>query len=94
MEVLEMTIKKKESPKEVKNAKKHIAPAVEIDASTEDFPNELREARWSVVSFEKCEAGGLTYSEAEQKINELEARGISGLCIVTDQTAARISNKS
>ncbi len=94
MEGLEMTTKKKENPKEAQNAQENVAPAVEINASTKDFPNELREAFWSVISFEKCEAGGLTYSEAEQKISELEARGVSGLCIVTDETAARISNRA
>ena len=55
--------------------------------------SELRAPVWSVVSFEKCEAGGLTYAEAEQKLSELEAQKVSGLCIVTDEVAARISGK-
>jgi len=62
-------------------------------AAREESLNELREALWSVVSFEKCEAGGLTYSEAEQKLSELEAQKVSGLCIVTDEAAARIAAK-
>ncbi len=89
-----MTTKKKENPKEAKNVQENVAPAVEINAPTEDFPNELREAFWSVISFEKCEASSLTYPEAEQKINKLEAQGVSGLCIVTDEVAARVSNKN
>lgn len=59
-----------------------------------DFPNELREALWSVVSFEKCEASGLTYAEAERKLSELAAQKVSGLCIVTDEAAARIAAKN
>jgi hypothetical protein len=72
-------------------------PAISVNAenaSTENFPNELREPLWSVVSFDKCEAGGLTYTEAEQKLSELDAQKISGLCIITDEAAARIAAKS
>ena len=94
MEVLEMAAKKKENPKDAQNARENVAPAVEINASTKDFPNELREAFWSVISFEKCEASSLTYVEAEQKMRELETQSVSGLCIVTDETAARISDRA
>jgi len=51
---------------------------------------ELREARWSVISFDKCEARNLTYEKAEQKIAELEAQKFSGLCVVTDEVAAKM----
>lgn len=51
---------------------------------------ELREARWSVISFEKLEADNLTYAQAEQKLAELETQKVSGLCIVTDEAAMRI----
>lgn len=60
-------------------------------AETDDFKSELRERLWSVVSFDKREAGNLTYPEAEQKLAELEAQNFSGLCIVTDEVAARIA---
>ena len=53
--------------------------------------SELIEPCWSVVSFEKCEASGLTYQEAISKIDELDSSRIPGLCIVTDETAAKIS---
>ena len=52
---------------------------------------ELREMRWSVISFEKNEAGNLTYAQAERKLAELETQKVSGLCIVTNDAAARIS---
>ena len=90
-----MAVKKKENQAEAKNAQDETAPAVtEENAPAEDFPAELREAVWSVVSFDKCEARNLSYAEAEQKLAELEAQKVSGLCIVTDETAARIAGKN
>lgn len=65
------------------------APAAEA-ASDEDFSSELNEPRWSVVSFDKLEAKNLTYDEAAQKLKEFAAAKISGLCIITDEAAARI----
>jgi hypothetical protein len=62
-----------------------------ISPETQDFKSELRERIWSVISFDKCEAAGLTYAEAEQKLTELEAQKFSGLCIVADEVAARIA---
>lgn len=81
-----MAVKKKGNRRKAENEKKIASPA--------DFPKELREAMWSVVSFDKCEASGLTYTEAERKLSELEAQKVSGLCIVTDETAARIAGKN
>ena len=51
---------------------------------------ELQRPQWSVVSFERCEAASLTFVQAVQKITELDAAHIAGLCIVTDEAAARI----
>jgi hypothetical protein len=45
------------------------------------------------VSFDKREAGGLTYPEAEAKLDELLARNVYGLCIVTDEAAERVTVK-
>lgn len=88
-----MTAKKKENQdKEATAQKKTVAPA-ENASATEDFSCELGQPLWSVISFEKREAGGLTYDEAMRKIAELEAQGVSGLCIVTDNAAAKISEK-
>ena len=66
-----------------------VAPVKET-VSKDDFSEELREPLWAVVSFEKREAGGLTYDEAAKKIKQLAKKGISGLCIVTDEAAERI----
>ena len=63
----------------------------EIEAAVEEFSSELAAPCWSVISFEKSEASGLTYAEAEQKRIQLEAENVVGLCIVTDEAAGRIS---
>ena len=53
--------------------------------------SELDEARWSVVSFDQREAGGLTYEQAQKVMSELDSLGVAGLYIVTDKAAERIS---
>ena len=58
----------------------------------ENLPNaELREPRWSVISFDKREARNLTYAEAEMKLAELLTRKVSGLCIITNEAAAKMA---
>jgi|GEM_PF-1840521 len=52
--------------------------------------SELGEPCWSVVSFDKCEAAGLTYPQAEAKMAELLANNVYGLCIITDEAAERV----
>ncbi len=64
--------------------------AANKNASAE-ITSEINAPRWSIVSFEKVEAKNLIYAEAGEKINQLEARKVSGLCIVTDEAAGRIS---
>ena len=54
-------------------------------------PGELGQPLWAVVSFDQVEAIGLTYAEAEQKMLELDAKGTTGLCIVTNDAASRIT---
>lgn len=51
---------------------------------------ELDEPRWSVVSFDHTEAGGLNYAQATALMKELDSRGFAGLCIVTNEAAPRI----
>jgi hypothetical protein len=51
---------------------------------------ELNEARWSVVSFDKMEAAGLSYVEASALMVKLDSYGVTGLCIVTDEAALRM----
>lgn len=55
--------------------------------------HELGEGMWSVISFEKREAGNLSYDSAVRKMDELRSKGVSGLCIVTDAAAERITPK-
>lgn len=59
----------------------------------EQVESELLEPRWSIVSFDRREAVGLTYAEAMKKMAELEAQEIPGLCIVTDETGSRLSKR-
>lgn len=54
---------------------------------------ELEAPIWAVISFEKCEAAGLNYQQAIDRIAELERAGTYGLCIVTDEAAARIAER-
>lgn len=57
----------------------------------ETVSSELDMPRWSVVSFDVCEASGLTYSAAAKLMSEKEAAGVYGLCIVTDEAAERVA---
>lgn len=56
-------------------------------------PSELSEPRWSVVTYESIAAANLTYEEALELAKKLDSQKISGLCIITNQAAARISEK-
>jgi hypothetical protein len=62
-----------------------------------DVPAEVRSdldaAQWSVVSFRRREAGGLTYRQASELMEFLDGRGVYGLCIITDDAAVRYSAK-
>lgn len=80
-------------PIKVEAKKEENKKSKKSQASDTNTPNELSETRWSVVSFEDCAASNLTYAQAAQKLAELAARKVSGLCIVTDEAAARIANK-
>ncbi len=62
-------------------------------ASGAGKPSELHDSRWSVVSFEARAASNLTYAQATEKLAELAAQKISGLCIITDEAAARIDKR-
>ena len=66
----------------------------ETKSKQQDFSSELNEPRWSVVSFETSMANNLTYPQAEEKLKELEAAKVVGLCIITDEAAARIAGKT
>ena len=63
------------------------------DGTQNEIQSELEQPLWSVVSFARREADGLTYTEAEQKLAELDSSGVSGLCIVTTNAAGRVQPK-
>lgn len=55
-----------------------------------DYKSELEMPIWSVITFDEIAASGLTYSDAAEKLEKLKAEKVSGLCVVTDETAARM----
>ncbi len=55
--------------------------------------SELDLPQWSLVSFDACEAAGLTYDAAIKLMTEKEAGGVYGLCIVTDEAARRVNSR-
>ena len=61
--------------------------------SDEKALSELDLSQWSVVSFDECEASGLTYAAAVKLLEELEASGVYGLCIVTAGVSSKVSKK-
>lgn len=61
------------------------APKVHGEASSElDMP------LWAVISFDRIEARAMTYSQAAIWMQERLLQHVSGLCVVTDEAAARI----
>jgi hypothetical protein len=74
-------------------AKKKEVNVTDEDVNAIDIVDELRQPMWSVISFEKCVYSNLTYDDADRKLRELDAERVSGLCIVTNETAARIGKR-
>ena len=68
-----------------------VQDAVKAAPDQTALMSELEIPRWAVLSFDKVEAGNLSYSDARSLLTDLDAKGITGLCIVTDQTAARLA---
>lgn len=75
-------------------AKKNEVDVTEGDETAIHVVDELRQPIWSVISFEKCVYSSLTYDDADRKLRELDAERVSGLCIVTNEAAARIGNRT
>ncbi len=82
-----MSSQKKETKRKEKTASKKDAVQSDINSNK----SELSEGLWSVISFEECIAGSLKYDDAMVKMAELTTQHVSGLCIITDDAAARIS---
>src|ERR687883_347384 len=55
--------------------------------------SELNEPRWSVLSERGCEAAHLDYPAAAQLVARLTRESVFGLCIITDEAAARLNHK-
>ena len=55
--------------------------------------SELNETRWSVLSERGCEASRLPYAEAARLVAQLRREPVFGLCIITDEAAARLNHK-
>ena len=53
--------------------------------------SELDEQRWTVLSERGGEASGLTYAAAAERVRGLASEKIHGLCIITDEAAARLT---
>jgi hypothetical protein len=51
--------------------------------------SELQEKRWAVISGRGVEASGLTYDEALKLLRQLDGEKVYGLCIVSNEAAAR-----
>lgn len=71
--------------------KKKVAPA-DKPGSKRTFSSELSEPQWSVVTFEKLAASGLTYDEAVIWAEKLAKQGANGICIVTDRAASHFNS--
>jgi hypothetical protein len=52
--------------------------------------SELNERRWAVLSERGCEDAGLNYTEAADLIARLRGERVHGLCVITDEAAARL----
>ncbi len=84
-----MLTKTMEQPAEIENQSNEAQ-----DDATENAVNDLNAPVWSVISFDKRLARNLTYQQAIEKLNEFFAAKVSGLCIITDEAAARIGEKN
>ena len=85
-------LKKKMEIERPRNYFEKLALAVDMtEAEKVAAVCELDEPVWSVVSFERCEAYSLTYPQAAALMTELDARGVTGLCIITDDAALGVS---
>lgn len=89
---METESEKKQKSGRALPARKTAVARTTKTASDKKFSGELNAPDWSVVSFETCLASNLTYDKALKKMKQFKAKKISGLCIVTDAAAKRITN--
>ena len=74
----------------MKNEKENISEENTI-ATEEAQKSELEMPIWSVITFDEIAASSLTYTDAAEKLEKLKAEKVSGLCIITDEAAARMT---
>jgi hypothetical protein len=79
---------------EDKGEENQILDITDEAAATEEISSELKEPCWSVVTDKSIAVSHLTYEEAVQWAEDLKKQGISGLCIITDEAAARAGNEN
>jgi hypothetical protein len=72
----------------MKNEKENISE--EKTVAPDETASELEMPIWSVITFDEIAANSLTYADAAEKLEKLKAEKVSGLCVVTDETAARM----
>lgn len=90
---LKVKTKKDENQKQKKTMVPKAKKSAEAVAAGEQS-SELGEPRWSVVSFDKLIGSNLTYEAAAEQLEKLVAEKISGLCIIADEAAARMFDKT
>jgi hypothetical protein len=92
-EALDMNAENQETPKseDMQAVQDSQSAATESSDSSEAVSSELGLSQWSIVTFEGVAVSGLYYEEALKWLERLDKQKISGLCIVTDEAAARIS---
>jgi hypothetical protein len=56
--------------------------------------SELIERRWAVLSERGCEATQLTYAQALEMMRALKRERVSGLSVITDEAARRVSRNT
>ncbi|HEX8845247.1 MAG TPA: hypothetical protein VF791_11415 [Pyrinomonadaceae bacterium] len=52
---------------------------------------ELSEELWAVLSERGCEASSLSYAQAAELMRRLKRERVSGLCVITNDAARRVS---
>jgi hypothetical protein len=89
-----MLATKDEAPADKSEEIKNEEHSQESEISTEDnFSSELNAPLWAVVSFEKILKNNLTYDEALELMERSKEQKISGLCIITDEAAQRLTEQ-
>ena len=71
------------------NEKENISE--ENTIADDETASELEMPIWSVITFDEIAASNLTYADAAEKLEKLKAEKVSGLCVVTDEAAARMT---